>query len=288
MREREAAEKIVRTIVRGEFNEGGRRWHSSEPAHMMAPVEGVGLQTHRAAGTAHDRTMIYVYHAALAVTVFLVMLNGFLRGSRKAQIDAVLSVILVGLLVIGFIAFGWILGGVALILAFVYAKISRPLAAATAARLFSAAGGWPSGRHKGLPDPVLERISRELGRQRSPEQVMSELRYGGGSRRADALSDLLDYCTAKPDIQEVMRSFDLDRTELEDLYTTLVASGAGQWAGGHWVAASTLADPESLRFLVRRRRRAPDRGETLEAIHVLFIHFERGGPLRESKRSESR
>ena len=88
--------------------------------------------------------MIYVYHAALAVTVFLVMLNGFLRGSKKAQIDAVLSVILVGLLVIGFVAFGWIAGVLALILAFVYATISRPLAAATVARLFSTAGGWPS------------------------------------------------------------------------------------------------------------------------------------------------
>ena len=85
--------------------------------------------------------MIYVYHAALAATVFLVTLNGFLRGSKKAQIDAVLGVILVGLLVIGFVAFGWIVGVLALILAFVYARISRPLAAATATRLFSAGGG---------------------------------------------------------------------------------------------------------------------------------------------------
>ena len=87
------------------------------------------------------------------------MLNGFLRGSKKAQIDAVLSVVLVGLLVIGFIAFGWTAGVLALILAFVYARISRPLAAAMAVRLFSADGG-PSGRYKGLPDRVLERISR--------------------------------------------------------------------------------------------------------------------------------
>ena len=230
--------------------------------------------------------MIYVYHAALAAMVFLVMLNGFLRGSKKAQIDAVLSVIVLGLLVVGFVAFGWLMGGLALILAFVYATISRPLAAATAARLFSSAGGWPSGRYKGLPDRVLERISRDLGRRRSPEQVMSELMYGSSSRRTDALSDLLDYCTAKPGIQEVMRSFDLDRTELEELYGTLLAAGAGQWVGGHWLAASTLADPDSLSFLVRRRGRgqASDRDETLKAVYALIMHFERGAPLPESKR----
>ncbi len=80
--------------------------------------------------------MIYVYHVALAATAFLIELNGFLRGSKKAHIDAFLGVILVGLLVTGFIAFGWIVGVSALILAFIYARISRPLAAATAAYLF--------------------------------------------------------------------------------------------------------------------------------------------------------
>ena len=225
--------------------------------------------------------MIYVYHVALAATAFLVTLNGFLRGSKKVQIDAVLSLILVGLLVIGFIAFGWIAGVLALILAFVYARISRPLAAATASRVLSADGG-PSGRYKGLPDRVLERISRELGRQLSPEQMTTELLMeGDGGRRAVARLELLDYCTAKPEIQEMMRSFNLDRTELEDLYKRLLGSGAGQWAGGHWVAASTLADPESLHFLVRRRRRAPDREETLETICALISYFERGAPLPE-------
>ena len=228
--------------------------------------------------------MIYVYHAALAAMSFLVMLNGFLRGSKKAQIDAVLSVMLVGLLVAGFVAFGWQVGVLALVLAFVYASISRPLAAATATRIL-AAGRGSSGRYKGLPDRVLERISRNLGRPLSLSSV--EQMMTGSDQQADALSELLDYCTAQRDIQEVMRSFDLDRTELEALYRTLVVAGAGQWAGGHWVAASTLADPESLRFLVGRRRRPPDL-ETLDGtIYALIVHFERGAPLPVSEHSES-
>ena len=228
--------------------------------------------------------MIYVYHVVLAAMAFLVMLNGFLRGSKKVQIDAFLSVMLVGLLATGFVAFGWQAGLLALVLAFVYARISRPLAAAAAARIL-AAGRGSSGRHQDLPDRVLERISRNLGRPlslSSVEQMMTE-----GDQQADALSELLDYCTAKRDIQDVMRSFDLDRTELEELYRTLVVAGAGQWARGHWVAASTLAYPESLRFLVGRRRRPPDL-ETLEAtIYALIMHFERGTPLPVSEQAES-
>ena len=92
--------------------------------------------------------MMYIYHATLAAIVFLVTVNGFLRGSKKAQIDAVLSVMLVGLLLTGFVAFGWTVGVLALILAFVYARISRPLAAATAARIL-AAGRGSSVRYKG-------------------------------------------------------------------------------------------------------------------------------------------
>ena len=74
------------------------------------------------------------------------MLNGFLRGSKKTQIDAILSAIWLSLLVIGFIAFGWRAGVLALILSFVYAGVSRPIAAATAARLFSVVGGPRPGK----------------------------------------------------------------------------------------------------------------------------------------------
>ena len=38
--------------------------------------------------------MMYIYHATLAAIVFLVTVNGFLRGSKKAQIDAVLRTVI--------------------------------------------------------------------------------------------------------------------------------------------------------------------------------------------------
>ena len=106
--------------------------------------------------------MIYIYHVVLAAISFLIMLNGFLRGSKKAQIDAALGVTLVGLLVTGFVVFGWQMGALALVLALVYGRINRPLAAAAAARILAVRRG-ASGRYKGLPDRVLESISRDLG-----------------------------------------------------------------------------------------------------------------------------
>src|SRR5205807_7554439 len=80
----------------------------------------------------------------------------------KAHIDIFLSILLAGLLAASFVAFGWKAGTSALVLSFVYAIASRPLAARLAARLLSRSDG--SSRHYvGLPPLALERISRELG-----------------------------------------------------------------------------------------------------------------------------
>jgi hypothetical protein len=111
--------------------------------------------------------MIYVLHIGLGIAAFLVVLNGFLRGAKKHQIDEVLSVVLLSILLTVFVAFGWEAGLLAIVLAFVYGALSRPVAARVAARLMSFDGG-PSGTYVGLPPRTLERISRELGREVRP------------------------------------------------------------------------------------------------------------------------
>jgi hypothetical protein len=218
--------------------------------------------------------MIYFLHFGLAITAFLVVLNGFLRGAKKHQIDAVLSLILVGILLTVFIAFGWRAGFVAVVLAFVYGAVTRPIAARIAARLM-ALGGGPSGTYLGLPPRALERISRELGRDVRAEDMMREL-MATPNRRQQAEDALLDYCLAQPAIQSVMQQFGADRSTLRDLYSTLCLAGAGQWAGGHWVAASALAYPDSLRFLLTNLKGGASH---MEEAYALIMHFERGAPL---------
>lgn len=218
--------------------------------------------------------MIYLLHIALAITAFLIVLNDFLRGAKKDQIDAVLSVVLLGILLTVFLAFGWKAGLLAIVLALVYGALGRPVAARVAARLMSLGGG-PSRTYVGLPPRALQRISSELGREIRPEDMVKAL-MAPPNRLQQAEDALLDYCLSQPAIQSVLQEFGANRDTLKRLYSTLCATGAGQWAGGHWVAASALAYPHSLRFLLSNLEGGASH---MEQTYALIMHFERGAPL---------
>lgn len=165
--------------------------------------------------------MIYLLHVALAVVAFLLMLNSFLRGSAKARIDSVLSMLLLGLLVAVAVTAGLLATVVALGLTVVYATVSRPLAARAASSLLSI--GRPGSRVTvGLPDRELGRISRELGRERSSKEILRDLTEGS-SRRDEALNALVAYCRAHNDVSDVMAEYSASDADLRELYTTLLA-----------------------------------------------------------------
>jgi hypothetical protein len=54
--------------------------------------------------------------------------------------------------------------------------------------------------------------------------------------------------------------------------------GAGQWACGHWVAASALAYSDALRYLLMRRKE-----NMQETAYNLIMYFERGAALETSQ-----
>jgi hypothetical protein len=227
--------------------------------------------------------MIYAIYAALAALAFLLMLNGFLRGAKKSQIDAVLSILLLGLIVASFFVAGWKLGLLAIGVAFVSGLVSRPLAARTAARLLSLSSSGRSGAYGGLPPKPLERISQELGRPMDPSKMIVEM-LSGNHRRESAIEALLDYCEAQPAIQTILSDFHVSRDDLRELYSQLEAAGAGQWACGHFVAASAIAYPEALRYVLAQGDGAklaqlPQYDVLLAVVYTLIMHFERGAPL---------
>jgi len=80
--------------------------------------------------------MIYALYIALAVVVFIEMLNSFLRGSRKDQTDIVVNILIFGLVAAPFFVAGWKFGLVAIALRFIFAIVTRPLAARTASKMF--------------------------------------------------------------------------------------------------------------------------------------------------------
>jgi hypothetical protein len=165
----------------------------------------------------------------------------------------------------------------ALALAFVYGAAARPLAAMAAAKLFSV-GAQSSGQHPGLPPAALQRISRDLGRELTPKQMLKEM-ASGSDRSQQAEKALVDYCQAHPSTAEVLHEFGVSRDTLVDLFSKLQLAGAGQWATGHYVAASALAYPESLRFLLESKEKGRN---DVEIAYALVTYFERGAPLAEN------
>ena len=75
---------------------------------------------------------------SVALIVFLMVINGFLRGALRAHADAVLGCVWVGLLVITFIVFGWLSALIFFAGSFVFGAITLPIARSVAARLLNA------------------------------------------------------------------------------------------------------------------------------------------------------
>lgn len=220
--------------------------------------------------------MIYAVCVALALIAFLVVLNGFLRGAKKAQIDVVLSLLLIGFIIIAFFVSGWKLGFLSIAIAFISAIFTRPIAARLASRLLAVSSDGCGG-YVGLPPRSLQKISQELGKPIGPNKVMEEI-LSGGDRKSSAETALFDYCEQQPIIQAVLREFKISRQDLQELYHQLIMVGAGQWACGHWVAASALAYPDALRYLLMRRKE-----NVQETAYNLIMHFERGATLETLK-----
>jgi hypothetical protein len=220
--------------------------------------------------------MIYLLiHSSLALTTFLLVLNTFLRGVWKENINIVLSLLLIALLITCFVFFGWKAGIVALILTFLYGAVSRSLAVRLAARIHTLPGEPPP-NFIGLPPAALERISQEI----RPSNLSEEMGLGMVVSRSDkyqrAREDLLNYCEERAEIQEILKEFNASRATLEKLYTQLTMAGAGQWRGGHYVAASAIAYPQTLRFLLKHQ----SKGDLpVETAWKLLMYFEKGAAL---------
>ena len=217
--------------------------------------------------------MIYAIYIALLLIGFLVVLNGFLRGAKKAQIDVWLSVFLIGLVITAFAVAGWKHGLFAIVITFLAALVTRPIAARLASRFFAMSSGGGGG-YVGLPPRPLQKISQELGKPIDPNKLMEEM-LSGSDRKANAEEALLDYCEQQPSIQALLREFKISRQDLRELYNRLILAGAGQWTCGHWVAASALTYPESLRYLLRRME-----GNIQETAFSLIMYFEQGSALK--------
>jgi hypothetical protein len=224
--------------------------------------------------------MIHLLHALIAVVTFLLVLNTFLRGAQKRQISIFLGLFLIALLISCFAIFGLQAGLIGLLFTFLYSAVSRPLAARFAAKLLGLPGET-SAQYVGLPASALESISQDLSPSASLEEMVKDL-VSGRERREKAEEALLDYCEARAEVRKIMQEFKASRATLGELYTQLILAGAGQWRGGHFVAASAIAYPQTLRYLLEHRTK---RDLPPEVAWKLLMHFESGATLGQEHRA---
>jgi hypothetical protein len=218
--------------------------------------------------------MMYALLAVLALAVVLLDTNEFLRGLRKVQIDAFITLLMLSIIGAGFVTGGWKRGSLLLGASFLLVPLLRPLGARLAARLLS------DGKHDhyiGLPPRLIQSISSELGRKMDRARIAGEL-GDRPSRCAAAEEALYEYCQGNSDVRAVLDEFGATAATLSDLYWRLMKNRAGQWCGGHWVPASAIVYPHTLRFLLGRYPTGVSAPETTMA---LIRHFDRGTPLPE-------
>jgi len=211
--------------------------------------------------------MIYVMYGILVFVAFLTALNGFLRGAKKVQTDVVLRFVLIGIVIATFFVASWKHGIIAIVIALFSVRLTRPIAARTASKLLSVPKG-KSDKYIGLPTRKLEKISKclDIGKPIEPNQL-DEVFDGYGQ----AKSALFDYCESLPQVKAVMNEFQVSRDDLKEIYSQLIHAGAGQWSCGHWVPASALAYPESLRYIISRRG-----NDISDTCFDLIMYFEHG------------
>jgi len=120
----------------------------------------------------------------------------------------------------------------------------------------------------------LRRISRALGAPlpKTIQDLASHAR-----KRERALDQLLDLCESDPGRWQIMQAHNADRETLHALYLELVANGAGQWEGGHFVPVSALAYDFPFLFLLQNVGKLPASRICL----LLLEYFERNdvGPV---------
>lgn len=220
--------------------------------------------------------MLYLLHALIALAVFLLTVNELFPGPKRTRIDVCLGTLLIGLLFACFVIFSIKAGLLAMALTLIYAAVARPFAAHFASRL---RGGTRGKRlhYIGLPPRALERISEKLAQKLQPGEITKALN-AGTLWDTSAEDALLDYCQRHPTIQTVLAEFKVSRAELSNLYCKLLIGGGGQWAGGHFIAASAIAYPHTLRYLLLHRPQEP--AQLAALLEKLIAHFERGVPLQ--------
>jgi hypothetical protein len=99
-----------------------------------------------------------------------------------------------------------------------------------------------------------------------PNQSVNELASdllrsfeSGNNEKERALEDFLDLCESDAGVKKVMEIEHLSRSDLEELYHTLLKVGLGQWVKGH--CTTTAPNVSASAASIARKRSKPTASE---------------------------
>jgi hypothetical protein len=121
----------------------------------------------------------------------------------------------------------------------------------------------------------LKRVSLSLGGQ---TKFTAENFFDLASNKKRAEEQLYDLIEGDRTLKAVMAKHGATRQTLEGVYRHLIMAGAGQWARGHWIAASALAYGSTLDFVLEKLASENARGREISNSIVLRLidYFAKG------------
>src|SRR3989344_3586084 len=117
----------------------------------------------------------------------------------------------------------------------------------------------------------LRKLQSALANIPLPQDVSALISWS--EKRENLLSEYVDFCLADPGVFKVMKDFNITKKDIKEIYNQLLASGAGQWQGGHYVALSTLAYAQPLEYFLKAKK---NHKSDLEIMYNLTVYFEKG------------
>lgn len=123
----------------------------------------------------------------------------------------------------------------------------------------------------------LRRISRALDAAADPSRILEQLQAGRPSPVDQAAHELFALSDLDPLLRDVLDRHGADRRQFHEIFELLLHAGAGQWVGGHYVAASTMAFAPPLDFVLTNAGVLSSQNICI----LLLEYFERGevGPV---------
>ena len=218
--------------------------------------------------------------AVIALVAFGIVLENVSSGQRSTRLASGLRIVLLAAIICAFWLLGWKVGAASFAVGWLVLAFARPVAR----RIIDKP--TPTVAQTGGIGPIatdreLERLSRGVDRPHVDFDTMVESIRRGDANPWDAV---FAHCLGRLEVQRILAEFGAGPEDLVELSQNLRTYGAGQWRGGHFVAASAIALAEPLRFLLSGRRAGLSYDRQTSA---LLDYFEFGTPLSADARDDA-